>query len=186
MKMWRGIAIGAIAVVAQGMIGCASSPPAPKFQEPLKVEHRVRASDTVQLAVTAASGVEMLDSEKQRVSEHIQSKLKPKQALNAEGDARSLKIAVEMTRYEKGNAFARAMLAGLGQIHIDGHVSLYDAATDAKLTEFDVKKTFAWGGIYGAATGIDDLEAAFAEGIAAALTGQKEEETKKKTKETKT
>ena len=34
------------------------------------------------------------------------------------------------------------------------------------LGEYEVKKTFAWGGIYGASTKIEDVEAGFAEGVA--------------------
>ena len=179
MHFGKIIAVAALAFAAQGMVGCATTAPAAKFQEPLKVEERVRASDNVLVAITAAEGVEMLETEKQRVLDHIQTKLKSKQAKNPSGEIRDLKVDVEMTRYQKGNAFARAMLAGLGQIHLDAHVRVYDAANNQPLTDFEVKKTFAWGGIYGAATGIEDLEAALAEGITEALTGQAEENQKK-------
>jgi hypothetical protein len=37
-----------------------------------------------------------------------------------------LKVNVEVTNYDEGNAFLRFMLAGLGQIHIDGQVTLID------------------------------------------------------------
>ncbi len=62
-----------------------------------------------------------------------------------------------MTRYDKGSAFARFMLAGLGQIHVDATVSLRDPARDVSLGEYEVNKTFAWGGIYGASTTIEDV-----------------------------
>jgi hypothetical protein len=45
----------------------------------------------------------------------------------------------------------------------------------------DLKKTFAWGGAYGAATSIEDIESTFADGVAAAVTGQKEDAKKQKT-----
>jgi hypothetical protein len=41
-----------------------------------------------------------------------------------------------------------------------------------RVEEFAVQKTFAWGGIYGASTTMEDIEQSFAEGIANALTGQ--------------
>jgi hypothetical protein len=55
-----------------------------------------------------------------------------------------------------GNAYARSMLAGLAQIHIDVRVALIALPERQSLSEFDVSKTIAWGGIYGGATSIDD------------------------------
>ena len=77
-----------------------------------------------------------------------------------------------MTRYDEGSAFARAMLAGLGQIQIDGKVSLRDRAQDALLGEYEVNKTFAWGGVYGASTTIRDVEEGFAQGVATLILGE--------------
>ena len=41
----------------------------------------------------------------------------------------------------------------------------------ARIAEFDLDKTFAWEGIYGAATNIEALEGAFAQGIANVVCG---------------
>jgi Domain of unknown function (DUF4410) len=87
---------------------------------------------------------------------------------------------VTLTRYQRGNAFARFMLAGLGQIHIDANVRVTAKPADEKIAEFTVAKTFAWGGIYGASTSMDDIERTFADGVAAALTGQEEKDKDKK------
>jgi hypothetical protein len=83
-----------------------------------------------------------------------------------------LEVSVVLTRYDEGNAFARFMLAGLGQIHIDGRVSLKDRARGALLGEYEVTKTFAWGGVYGASTGIQDVEQGFAQAVAGAILGE--------------
>jgi hypothetical protein len=40
------------------------------------------------------------------------------------------------------------------------------------LEEFDMQKTFAWGGVYGASTSIEEIEDTFADGVAATVTGQ--------------
>ena len=87
---------------------------------------------------------------------------------------REFEIPVLVTRYDKGNAFARFMLAGLGQIHIDGKVSVLLLPDRKKVAEFDIDKTFAWGGIYGGVTSIEDVEQGFAEGVAKAVTNVKE------------
>ena len=76
-------------------------------------------------------------------------------------------------KYEEGNAFARAMLAGLGKMHIDADVMLTDPVSNEQMAVYDVTKGFAWGGIYGAATGIRDIEDGFAKAVAAAIGGKK-------------
>jgi len=87
-------------------------------------------------------------------------------------DAGTLHVSIAFTRYDEGNAFARFMLAGLGQIHIDAAVTLEDGALPAVLGTYDVTKTFAWGGLYGVATGIKDVEDGFAEAVAKVILGQ--------------
>src|SRR5262249_45206548 len=96
-------------------------------------------------------------------------------------DQKNYAIEVTLTKYEKGSAFARAMLAGLGQIHINGVVKVYTLPEHQKAGEFLINKTFAWGGIYGASTTIEDAEMGFADGIANTLTGQEEQTQEKKT-----
>lgn len=56
------------------------------------------------------------------------------------------------------------MLAGLGQIHIDGDVTMYALPDHSKVGDFHLKKTFAWGGIYGSSTSMEDIETTFADG----------------------
>ena len=100
--------------------------------------------------------------------------------LNSSNDrANKIRIEVVLKRYEKGNAFARAMLAGLGQIHIEGTVKVINCENENKICEFELDKTFAWGGIYGASTSMEDIERTFADGIAETVTGQKEDPPKK-------
>ncbi|HZP68241.1 MAG TPA: DUF4410 domain-containing protein [Rudaea sp.] len=167
--------VSGLAAVALLCAGCASTPPAAKFATSAGPHTTIRSADTANVAVSASSGVSMADFEKARVGERIRMKLAEKQALNAAlADPAQYQVEVTITRYDKGSAFARAMLAGLGQIHIDGTISLYAQPAHAALEEFTVQKTFAWGGIYGASTTMEDIEQTFAEGIANALTGQTE------------
>ena len=66
------------------------------------------------------------------------------------------------------------MLAGLGQMHIDALVTVEDKDIDKMIAEYEVKKTFAWGGIYGGATKIEDIEPAFADAIVSLLLQEEE------------
>ena len=165
-----------LTVAALLLTGCAGSPPKPTFVQAPKKDALVDVNDQATVVVKPASGVEMINTDIQRLSEVISQKVNEKKAKNgAGGEVSAYEIEVSVTRYEKGNAFARAMLAGLGQIHLDANVRLLSAESHSQLGQFEIKKTFAWGGVYGAATGMDDIEPAFAEGIAAALTGTPED-----------
>jgi Domain of unknown function (DUF4410) len=79
-------------------------------------------------------------------------------------DTANMKIII--TRYDSGSAFARFMIAGLGQIHIDGDVIFTNASTGRPIGEYKVSKDFAFGGVYGATTKIEDVEKGFAKSVA--------------------
>ncbi len=81
----------------------------------------------------------------------------------ATGDALTMKIHI--TRFDRGSAVARAILIGLGQIHIDATVSLVKS-DGTSAGEYKVKKTFALGGVVGAVTRVEDVEEGFAKSVA--------------------
>lgn len=81
-------------------------------------------------------------------------------------DPATIKAIVNITRYDKGSAFARAMLAGLGQMKINADVTLIDSLANEPLCKFEATKTFAWGGIYGATTSIETVQEGFAKAVA--------------------
>ena len=161
------------------LAGCAGTPPKAEFVQKPKESFKVTSGDKTVVNLTPASGVEMAKYEKDRLSQVIEGEIDKMKSLNAgAASERDYDVEVLITRYEKGNAFARAMLMGLGQIHIDGDVTVYALPDKTKVSEFTVKKTFAWGGIYGGTTRIEDVEPAFADGIAMALTGREAEPAK--------
>jgi hypothetical protein len=163
--------------------GCASTTPKASFTQEIARESRVAAKDQAKAIVTADPGLDILDMERTRIAQRIEERVAAKQALNAaDGEPKTYSIELRLTRYQKGNAFARAMLAGLGQIHIDGVVSLFEMPAHRQVGAFTIKKTFAWGGIYGGSTSMEDIERTFADGVAAAVTGQAEDEPKKEKK----
>jgi hypothetical protein len=82
-----------------------------------------------------------------------------------------LQATIAFREYDEGNAFARFMLAGLGQMRIAADVTLEDRARGVSLGTYDVSKTFAWGGVYGAATKLTDIEEGFADAVVAVLLG---------------
>jgi hypothetical protein len=160
-----------VAIIA----GCASTAPKAEYSKDLATQYRIDADDRPQVNVTASAGIELSDVDKQRIARLISTDLEVMRLHNvANNDPKDCVVEVTITRYQKGNAFARAMLAGLGQIHIDATVKIVAGANHEKLADFTLAKTFAWGGIYGAATSMEDIEKTFATGVAASLTGQTE------------
>ncbi len=153
------------------LAGCAGTPPRAEFTE-RTVPFRVSAGDAVKVDVAAASTVKMLPYQQERFAQEIQAKVAQSMQGNLQaGGPRSYEIDILVTEYDKGNAFARAMLAGLGQMHIDGTVSVFRMPQHQVLESFALSKTFAWGGIYGASKSIEDIENAFAEGVAQTVCG---------------
>lgn len=161
-----------VLIISFLMTGCAGTAPKAKFVDNQRPEVYIDADDSAVVSVVGAAGVEVHDYERERIAQLISHRIEEKKASNAaDGQAKDYLVSVELTRYEKGNAFARAMLAGLGRIHIDANVDVSDAKTNDTLSKFEIDKTFAWGGMYGGTTRIEDIEPAFAEGVAATLTG---------------
>lgn len=182
IRTCRTAVLAAGVVAAMALTGCASTLPTADFSHQIATGATVSAPDTVKVNVDAADNVQILPDVKERIAEKVAMKIDTRKAANAgAGAARVYEVNLRLTRYDKGNAFARAMLAGLGQIHIEGVVSVFQMPGHTAVGEFTLKKTFAWGGIYGAATSIEDIEDTFADGVAAAVTGQKEAPPKQKT-----
>jgi hypothetical protein len=76
-----------------------------------------------------------------------------------------LVLNLKLTVYDEGNRFARFRLAGLGSMQIHAQVEVIEGESARVLTAGEAGKTFAWGGIYGAATGIEDIEKDFAKEV---------------------
>jgi Domain of unknown function (DUF4410) len=171
--------IASATVITLALYGCAGTAPKPDFTHPIAAETRVGAADQTVVSVDAAEGVKILPRERDRIAQTIQQKIDVRKITNpGAGASRSFAVTLRLTQYEKGNAFARAMLAGVGQIHIDGTVQIYEMPDHNLVGEFQLSKTFAWGGIYGAATSIEDIEGTFADAVAATVTGQNEKPAK--------
>ena len=163
-----------LVVAGTGLLltGCAStSPKNAKFTQALSKEQYLDANDTTTVEVESINGVVIETHEKERIAQIITNKVNEQKILNVDSaDKREFELEVLITRYDKGNAFARFMLVGLGQIHIDAIVSMFILPERRIFTKFDLNKTFAWGGIYGGFTSIEDVEEGFAKGVAEAVT----------------
>jgi hypothetical protein len=177
----RTACVASSMLLAALLAGCASAPPAPTHLKAEVPGTRVTSVDTVQVVVNAPDAVKATADEKARLADKIKSRINAtKGSVPGTGAPRSYSVELVLSRYEKGSAFARFMLAGLGQIHIDGKVTIFGMPEHQSLVSFDMSKTFAWGGAYGGSTTIDTIEDTYADGVAAQVTGQAEKPVAKK------
>lgn len=170
-----------LVVLLANCFGCAGTIPSADFKKPIPDNYRLCANDETNIKLMATDGVVLDDIDRQRLESRIRQTIntKKKNTQCNTSDKRSFILDSKITRYDKGNAFARAMLAGLGQIHIDGDFSLLllSAPENTTVAEFTLQKTFAWGGIYGGMTRIEDIEETFAAAIAESIVGQASKKT---------
>lgn len=102
--------------------GCAGTAPTAEFKKPFADIYRLCLTDDATVKLVAADGVILNDVSRQRLeSRLLQSITEKKKAVQCKtADKRVFVLNSKITNYDEGNAFARFMLAGLGQIHIDG------------------------------------------------------------------
>jgi Domain of unknown function (DUF4410) len=163
MKTTHGIMVLITASLALG--GCATSVSAPVVVQPLALS----ASAPLHISDVSADAnpdVNVGDGElgliAQKVKAYIQSE---SPAVMADANASGYVMKIHMTRFDRGNALARAVMMGLGQIHIEGTIDLHDSS-GTKLAEYKVAKDFSLGGIAGGTTTVEDVEDGFAKSVA--------------------
>lgn len=154
----------AIALLGIALSGCAGS-----ATKPIAVS--ALANPTQKLSVTdvtatATPGIGMGNDDLVRIVDGIKGKLTADRLMAAQSpDALPVTLQINFTSYDPGNAGARALMMGLGQIHIDGEIAMVDASGIA-IGKYQIAKQFAGGGLWGAATTIKDVEAGFEASVA--------------------
>jgi hypothetical protein len=144
---------------------------------PLDNSQASKFSDLL-ITVQPANNVSLSQSDTDRMSKLVAEDIMTnspnrfKTINTASSSPTKLQALVSVKNYDKGSAFARAMLAGLGQIHIDADVILSNSSSKEKLARYEVTKTFAWGGLYGGFTGIKDAEVGFCKAVANSILGK--------------
>jgi predicted small secreted protein len=157
------------------LAGCATTAPRAVFSQEIAPTSRVTAQDEVGVQIEAESNVSIDAHERVRLAERIQEQLSIRKASHVgSGNAHTYRIIVMLTRYQRGNAFARVAwplpVTPIGQIRISGRVRLVEMPEATQVSEFHLHKTFAVGGPLGGFTHMQDVEKGFASGIATALT----------------
>jgi hypothetical protein len=154
----------AIAALAVSLAGCAGSISAPTAVAPLTTVQKgdLRISD---ITADAANGLPMSDGDFGLISQKVRGYINAARPSVFADQNGALKMKIHFTKFNRGNAFARAMLIGLGQIVIEADVTLEDASGKT-VAVYKVSKDFAIGGLVGATTTVDDVEDGFAKSVA--------------------
>jgi hypothetical protein len=158
--------LGALSVLA-GLSACAGDVARPEAVTAIAAEQRANLQ-IADVSAEAAPGVAMTRLDMDRITERIKAEVvaeRSKSGADA-GTPRNVNLKLIYTQYDEGSRFARFMLIGLGQIHIDADLTVLDATTGESLGQYTVSKDFAFGGLYGAATSIEDVEKGFARSVA--------------------
>jgi hypothetical protein len=175
MFEFRRLIAAAVLMVTLGLLSaCAEAPAAPDAIVTPLAASEVSSLKIAEITVEAAPGAPMTSLDIQRLQEQIRAEISKDHptiwlASNAPATPNTTKLKVLITRYDAGSAFGRFMLAGVGQIYIDGDVIFTDAANGRTVGEYKVSKDFSFGGIYGVVTRIEDVEKGFAKSVAQLL-----------------
>lgn len=122
-----------------------------------------------EVTAEAAPGIAMTPDDFDRIVRHVKAEIaaqKPESFTDPGAPSPRMKLKLIFTRYDEGSAGARFILAGLGQIRIDADVLFIDDATGQVLGRYQVSKQFAFGGLYGGFTRVEDVEKGFAKSVA--------------------
>jgi hypothetical protein len=139
----------------------------------LKPDSQVNLAQYKSLSIqtAAAEGVVITELAQTRIKDRIKAEVSstcPKHFEDIYTDAahpEGLLLTLNFTKYDEGNRFARAMLAGLGAMKINADVTIKDGQSGNAICNGEAGKSFAWGGMVGAMTGIEDVEKDFAKEI---------------------
>ena len=172
MSRLKVLVVGLSVVSVAAFSGCAGSVPSAAFSKPLAESYRICQTDEATVKLVVADGVPVDETSRKRLEDQILGhvNLKKSVAQCKTTEKRSFVLNSKITTYEEGSAFARLMMAGLGQMHIDGDFTLSLLPENKEtLAAFSASKTFAWGGAYGYSTNLYDIEGAFFESVADAV-----------------
>jgi hypothetical protein len=163
----RRLAPIALAVL---LAACAGSVAPPAVVQGLSLEQK-QSLHLTGVNAESGRGVVMTHEDLDRITQLVTAEINAASpdmllAPGAPPSPQTMLLRIVVTRYDEGNAFARFMLAGLGQIYIEGDVLLLDSETMQQIAAYKVSKDFSFGGLYGGSTNVHDVEKGFARSVA--------------------
>lgn len=160
---------GLALTLAMILAACAATTTPPKVEQALTIDSAVPPYIT-NVTVKTDPGVWASDADCEDIRSRIQTLLAAQRlAAGSTAETPAYRMLVGLSRFQKGSAGARLVMIGLGQIHIEGHVTLIDA-TGTIAGQYKITKALVAGGIIGAMITPSDVENGFAKSVVAAIT----------------
>jgi hypothetical protein len=153
-----------LSVLAAALIlsSCATHTPRAVFVTPLTAV--ISQGDGVSTQVSTTDS-RMSEEERQmlgdRITQAVQTLAQP-----GSGTPSQYELEVNITRYTKGSGFVRTAMPGMGQMHLDGVVTVYQMPKRVKVGEFIINKAFAIGGLYSLAVNMNTIANTYAQAVA--------------------
>lgn len=156
-----------IAMLAISLAGCAGSVAEPTAVQALTTDQKaaLRLSD---VTADADKGVPVSDGDMGLICQKVRAEIEaqsPGIFADRAHAGSAMRLNIHFTKFDRGNAFARFMLIGLGQIRIEANVDVIDTSGHT-VAQYQVAKDFALGGIAGGVTSVEDVEEGFAKSVA--------------------
>ena len=141
---------------------CATSTPNAIYVSPLTAV--ISQGDGITTLVTTTDA-RMSEEERQMLGDQISQDVQALAQPGSENPHR-YELEVNITRFSRGNGFVRTAMPGMGQIHLDGVVSVYQLPKRTKVGEFIINKAFFIGGLYGVTVNMNTITSTFARAVA--------------------
>lgn len=146
---------------ALALSNCASSTPHATYVTPLTaVVSQGDSVNTVVNTTDARMSAEERAMLADQITQNVQTMAQPG------GSSHRYEIVVNITRYTKGSGVVRTAMPGMGQMHLDGVVTLYQMPKRVPVGEFIVRKSFAIGGLYSLTVSMNTISTAFSAAVA--------------------
>ncbi|MBI3582721.1 MAG: DUF4410 domain-containing protein [Nitrospinae bacterium] len=159
------------------MVGCSGTTPLVLKPTDMKVNFLNYKSLEINTSV-AEGGVVVSETAQNRIKEFIKVEINNGCCKNrfenilfgpTPAQPEIIQLNIKFRKYDEGNRFLRSVLIGLGAMEIHADVEIRDAMSGKTIGKGEAGKTYAVGGLAGAATGIEYLEKEFAKEVSKAL-----------------
>ena len=162
MKIHNALRHFSALAVALVLSSCATHTPRAVLVSPLTAV--ICQGDGVMTQVSTSDS-RMSEEERQmlgdRITQAVQTLAQP-----GSGAANQYELQVNITRYTKGSGFIRTAMPGMGQMHLDGVVTVYQMPNRVPVGQFMINKAFAIGGLYSLAVNMNTIANTYAQAVA--------------------
>ncbi len=148
--------------LALALSSCATSTPNAVIVAPLTAV--ICQGDAVNTTVITSDS-RMSEEECQMLGSQITQNVQS-MGQSPSGAPNSYELAVNITRYSRGNGMVRTVLPGMGQIRLYGTVTVYQMPKRIPVGEFMINKSFMIGGLYGVSVSMNTIANTYAQAVA--------------------